>query len=153
KNHQYRVTKTHDRSPVAGMQCTKYDIFEKSIAPEGAPESTMSKGKRSAGAASRGAKGGGQGANGLKLNEWHLTGHLWIADNVECPKQFSELLGSLLHIPIEAGLPMRVAYTMKNDKLITVFDTLKFEREKIPLITFNPNLKGYKQVADEIALM
>ncbi len=98
---------------------------------------------------------------GLKAHEIVITrrdgvkyGELWIASNVVAPKQFSELVSSMVMLPMKAtGAPIEASiFQSKVNKIVPVLSTESAKKSSVDASLFEP-LKGYNRVKDEMALM
>ncbi len=81
-------------------------------------------------------------------------GEIWMASNIVAPKQFSEVVGSMVMVPIKTGgTPLRAAmFQQRAGKIVQVFDTNTVAKKTVDSSMFEP-LKGYNKVKDEMALL
>ncbi len=79
------------------------------------------------------------------------TTELWIASDIAAPPEISEVFCQHLNIPVQQGIPLRVAL-QKSDKRISVLDTVTIKRGKVSQEIFAP-MKGYRKVKDELQLL
>lgn len=81
-------------------------------------------------------------------------GELWMANNIVAPKQFSEVVGSMVMVPIKTGgTPLRAGlFQQRAGKIVQVFDTTSVTKRSVDACVFEP-LKGYNKVKDEMALL
>lgn len=82
-------------------------------------------------------------------------GEIWMASDIPAPKQFSQMIGSLVMVPInkESGAPMKVAiFQAKAGKIVPALDTTSAVKTTVDSSTFDP-MKGYNKVKDEMALL
>jgi hypothetical protein len=76
---------------------------------------------------------------------------LWVASEIDAPRQVAEIFCSRLNIPSQKGIPLRAIHR-NNGKMVQVLDTLDVQRKVLPPSNFEP-LKNYKKVKDEMGLM
>lgn len=102
-----------------------------------------------------------QSIAGTKAFELALTrntgaryGELWMASDIAAPVQFSEVVGSMVMVPIKTGgTPLRAAmFQPKAGKIVQVFDTVSVAKKSIDSSVFEP-MKGFNRVKDEMALL
>jgi hypothetical protein len=81
-------------------------------------------------------------------------GELWMAEGIVAPKQFSEVVGGMVMVPIKTGgTPLRAAvFKERQGKLVQVLDTTIATKKSIDSCVFEP-MKGYNKVKDEMALL
>jgi hypothetical protein len=79
------------------------------------------------------------------------TTDLWIASDIIAPPEIATVFCQNLNIPVQKGIPLRVLQR-KNDKMVSILETLAIKRGHLAPETFQP-LKGYKKVKDEIQLL
>ncbi len=81
-------------------------------------------------------------------------GSLWMASDIVAPQQFSEVIGSMMMVPIKAGgAPLRAqVFQPKEQKIVQVFDTLNASKKSVDSAMFEP-MQGFNKVKDEMALL
>jgi hypothetical protein len=81
-------------------------------------------------------------------------GSIWMASDIVAPQQFSEVVGSMMMVPIKTGgAPLRAQmYQPKQHKIVQVFDTISAKKKTVDTSMFEP-MKGFNKVKDEMALL
>ena len=76
----------------------------------------------------------------------------YVTKDIVAPPQFSLLLKSVLDIPSDKGMPLRVVQFKPDGKKVTLYDTASVENSTVPDTTFVMP-KSLKLVTDEMAVM
>lgn len=81
-------------------------------------------------------------------------GELWMSNDIVAPKQFSEVVGSMVMVPIKTGgAPLRAAiFKERAGKIVQVLDTTSATKKSVDSCVFEP-MKGFNKVKDEMALL
>jgi len=81
-------------------------------------------------------------------------GELWMATDIVAPKQFSEVVGSMVMVPIKtAGTPLRASmFQQRANKIMPALDTTSVTKKSLDACVFEP-MKGFNKVKDEMALL
>lgn len=81
-------------------------------------------------------------------------GSIWMASDIVAPQQFSEVVGSMMMVPIKTGgAPLRAQmFQPKQHKIVQVFDTISARKKTVDTSMFEP-MKGFNKVKDEMALL
>ena len=81
-------------------------------------------------------------------------GSLWMASDIVAPPQFSEVVGSMMMVPIKTGgAPLRAqVFQPKQREIVQVFDTVSASKKSVDTAMFEP-MKGFNKVKDEMALL
>lgn len=81
-------------------------------------------------------------------------GELWMANDIVAPKQFAEVVGSMVMVPIKTGgTPLRAAiFKERAGKIVQVLDTTSATKKSLDSCVFEP-MKGFNKVKDEMALL
>jgi hypothetical protein len=81
-------------------------------------------------------------------------GELWMATDIVAPKQFSEVVGSMVMVPIKTGgAPLRASmFQQRVGKIMPAFDTTSAVKKSVDTCVFEP-MKGFNKVKDEMALL
>ncbi len=94
-----------------------------------------------------------------RLADNRLVAQVWVAESVQAPKQFIELMQRLLgNMPMGGkGTPLKAILLQENrvtgkEKDMVALETLKMAKQSVAANVFSP-LAGYRLVKDEMALM
>lgn len=81
-------------------------------------------------------------------------GSLFMASDIVAPPQFSEVVGSMMMVPIKTGgAPLRAAvFQPRQKEIVQVFDTVSASKRSVDTSVFEP-MKGFNKVKDEMALL
>lgn len=81
------------------------------------------------------------------------AGSIWMAKDISAPKQFSEVIGSMVNVPLTSGgAPLTVMMRGSTGKVAPVLETSGVAKKDVQSELFKP-LTGYSRVKDEMALI
>lgn len=94
-----------------------------------------------------------------RLADNRLVAQVWVAESIQAPKQFIELMQRLLgNMPMGGkGTPLKAILLQENrntgkEREMVALETLKMAKQSVAANVFSP-LTGYRLVKDEMALM
>ncbi|MBX9770240.1 MAG: hypothetical protein K2X29_02655 [Candidatus Obscuribacterales bacterium] len=97
----------------------------------------------------------GQSAHELLIKDeaGQQAGAIWMATNITAPKQFSEVIGSMVNVPLKSGgAPLKVMMRQKQGNIAPMLETTAVGKNNVDAALFEP-LNGYQKVKDEMALL
>ncbi len=97
----------------------------------------------------------GQSAHELLIKDeaGQPAGAIWMASKIAAPKQFSEVIGSMVNVPLKSGgAPLKVMMRQKQGNIAPMLETTAVAKNSVDSTQFEP-LTGYQKVKDEMALL